>query len=202
MSETALPQSINANTTTRRASPLWRPVLLRALVTLAIGLITVFWESPGTLGLCLFFAIYFLALAAAQCLLVRTLALPLRDTRRLVLLGAAGLLAVSGVLVAVAGSATVAAWLGGAALAVMGAAELFAALLKVAGNTEAKSALRSDWIISGVLGLGTGLVLPFFATTGEHALMGVAGGGALMTGALWTLSALTLRHDGRRTKGQ
>ncbi|WP_343318875.1 hypothetical protein AAFM46_00230 [Arthrobacter sp. TMP15] len=202
MSETALPQSINANTKTRRASPLWRPVLLRAVVTLVIGLITVFWESPGTLGLCVIFAIYFLALAAAQSLLVRTLALPLRDTRRLVLLGAAGLLAVSGVLVAVAGSASVAAWLGGAALAVMGAAELFAALFKPAGNTEAKSVLRSDWIISGVLGVGTGLVLPFFVATGEHALMGVAGGGALMTGALWTLSALTLRHDGRRAKGQ
>lgn len=202
MSETALPQPANANHAVDGTAPLWQPVLLRALATLVFGLITVFWGAPGALGLCVLFAVYFLAVAAAQYVVLRSVALPLGDRRRLVVLGASALLAVSGVVVAVSVSAVVAAWLGGAALAVMGAAELFAALHKPAGSSGAKSSLRSDWMISGALGLGTGILLPFFAAAGPHALMGVAGGGALMTGALWTLSALTLRHDGGRAKAQ
>ncbi|POH72126.1 hypothetical protein [Arthrobacter glacialis] len=202
MSETALPQSAAANMSVANTPLLWRAVLLRALVTLAFGLTTVFWGAPGTLGLCLALGAYLLAAAAAQYLSVRTLSLTRNDARRLVLLGAAGLLAVSGVVVAISASTLVAAVLGGAALAVMGGAELFSALYRPAGTAHAKSALGNDWLISGVLGLGTGILLPFFAAAGPHALMGVAGGGALMTGALWVLSALTLRHDGYTAKGQ
>lgn len=200
MSETALPQSSPASLSSSGTRPLWQPVLLRALITVAFGLLTVFWANPGTLGLCLSVAGYFLALAASHYLVVRSLALPVGNTRRMVLLGATGLIAVSGVVVAISMSSIVVAWLAGVALAVMGAAELIAALRKPAGSETARLPLRSDWIISGVLGLGTGLLLPFFATVGPHALLGVCGGGALMSGALWTLSALTLRHDSSKAK--
>ncbi|MHA7305608.1 hypothetical protein ACX80E_10235 [Arthrobacter sp. TMN-49] len=200
MSETALPQSASASLSAANAPLLWRAVLLRALVTLAFGLTTVFWGAPGTLGLCLSLGAYLLAAAAAHYWTVHTLSLPRNDARRLVLLGAAALLAVSGVVVVISASTLVAAVLGGAALAVMGAAELFAALYRPAGTAKTKSALGSDWLISGILGLGTGFLLPFFAAAGPHGLMGVAGGGALMTGALWALSALTLRHDGHKAK--
>ena len=202
MSETALPQSASASLTAANTPLLWRAVLVRALVTLVFGLTTVFWGKPETLGLCLALGAYFLAAAAAHYLTVRTLALPRNDARRLVLLGASGLLAMSGVVVAISASTLVAALLGGAALAVMGAAELFAALFRPAGTPKAKSAMGNDWMISGFLGLGTGILLPFFAAAGPHALMGVAGGGALMTGALWALSALTLRHDSHKAKAQ
>ncbi len=202
MSETVLPQSSSTRTAAPGIPALWQRVLLRALVTLAFGLVTVFWADPGVLGLCFGFALYFLALAATQYWVVRTLELPRGHRGRLVLLGAAGFLAMNGVVVAISASTVIAAWLGGAALAVVGAAELFAALDKPDGNTNAKIALRSDWMISGVLGLGTGILLPFFANVGPHALMGVAGGGALMIGALWALSALTLRHDGSKAKAQ
>lgn len=202
MSETALPQSNNARAAAPGIPALWQPVLLRAVVTLAFGLVTVFWADPGVLGLCIGFAVYFLALAATQYWVVRTLELPRGHRGRLVLLGAAGFLAMGGVVVAISASTMVAAWLGGAVLAVTGAAELFAALDRPAGGAQGKLALRSDWVISGVLGLGTGILLPFFAGVGPHALMGVTGGGALMTGALWALSALTLRHDGGRSKAQ
>ncbi|PXA67058.1 hypothetical protein CVS29_05500 [Arthrobacter psychrochitiniphilus] len=181
---------------------LWRPVLLRALVALAFGLTTVFWAEPGPLGMCLALAVYFLASAAGQYWIVRTMALPRRDSRRVMLQGAAGILAVGGVMVAISASSVVAAWLGGVALAVLGAAELFAAIRKPAGNSGEKLALASDWRISGVLAMGTGILLPFFAAAGPHAMLGVAGGGALMTGALWALSALTLRHDGGTAKAQ
>jgi uncharacterized membrane protein HdeD (DUF308 family) len=132
--------------------------------------------------------------------MARALALPRGDTRRLLLLGATGLLAMSAVVVAISVSTGVAAWFGAAALAVLGVAELLSALKNPAGDS--KAALRNDWRISGVLGLGTGLLLPFFIAAGPHGLMGVAGGGALMSGALWALSALTLRHDGAKAKAQ
>lgn len=200
MNETALPQPSKASAPDAGTAVLWQTVLLRALVTVAFGLVTVFWAEPGAMGLSVAFTGYFLALAAAQYLTVRALALPRCDYRRLVLLGATALLAMSGVVVAMSVSTAVAAWFGAAALAALGAAELFSALYKPVGG--GKSAVRSDWMISGVLGLGTGLLLPFLIAVGPHGLMGVAGGGALMSGALWTLSALTLRHDGARAKAQ
>lgn len=174
-------------------------MLLRALITLGFGLVTVFWASPGTLGLCLSVGAYFLALSGSHYFVLRTLALPRGNTVRTVLLGAAALLGMSGVVVAISLSSLVTAWLAGAALAIMGGAELFAALHKRDG-AKSNSPLRGDWIISGVLGLGTGILLPFFAAAGPHGLLGVSGGGAMMAGALWTLSALTLRHDGGKSK--
>ncbi len=165
------------------------------MATLLFGIVTVFFGAPDTLGLCLNFGWYFLVLAASHYWFVRRLALRRGDARRLVLWGAAAFLAVSGAVIFIAVSTVVAAWLGALALVAMGAAELFTAL------TSPRSQLRSDWLISGVLGLGTGLLLPFFIGAGPHALLGVGGGGALMSGALWLLSALTLRHDARAPKG-
>lgn len=60
-----------------------------------------------------------------------------------------------------------------------------------------RQVLARDWIISGVVGIGTAAALPFFISLGAHALLGVAGGGAIISGVLWVLSGLSLRHDGR-----
>jgi hypothetical protein len=62
--------------------------------------------------------------------------------------------------------------------------------------------LARDWIASGVIGMGTAAILPFFIGLGAHALLGVAGGGAIIAGVLWVLSALTLRHDARAAVGK
>lgn len=196
-----MPQGVNATITSTPASALWQPVLFRSMITLLFGIITVFFGAPGTLGLCLNLAWYFLVLAAAQYWFVRRLALPRGDAKRLALPGAAAFLAVAGVVIFISVNTDVAAWLGAVALVLMGAAELYAALANRTGKA-AKSQLRSDWLISGVLSVGTGLLLPFFIGAGPHALLGVSGGGALMTGALWLLSALSLRHDGRTAKGK
>ena len=195
-----MPQGTNATVTSAPAAQLWQPVLFRSMVTLLFGIVTVFFGAPDTLGLCLNFGWYFLVLAASHYWFVRRLSLPGGDSRRLALLGAAAFLAVAGVVIFISVSTVLAAWLGGVALALMGAAELVAALRNPSGKA-AKSQLRSDWLLSGVLGVGTGVLLPFFINAGPHALLGVSGGGALMTGALWLLSALTLRHDARKPKG-
>lgn len=202
MSETAYPQPADVSISLTGPTPLWQPLLLRATVTLAFGLLTVFWSTPGIVGLCVSLAVYLLSLAAVQYWTVRTLNLPRGDTRGLPLLGAAGLLAVSAVVVAISASTVMAAWLGALALAAVAAAELFAALRTRKAGLTAGRALKGDWMISAVLGFGTAIILPFFVATGAHGLLGVVGGGAIMSGALWGLSALTLRHDSSGSKSR
>ena len=82
-------------------------------------------------------------------------------------------------------------------LGLAGALEL-ACGLKLRGS----HVLARDWITSGIIGLGTAALLPFFIGLGAHALLGVAGGGAIISGVLWVLSALTLRHDARSAAGK
>lgn len=77
------------------------------------------------------------------------------------------------------------------ALAVVGAVEIYA------GLRYRRHALGRDWAISGVIGVGTAIALPFFISLGAHALLGVAGGGAIISGVLWILAGLTLRYDAR-----
>jgi hypothetical protein len=81
-------------------------------------------------------------------------------------------------------------------LAVAGALELFCGL-KFRGS----HVLARDWIASGIIGLGTAVILPFFISLGAHALLGVAGGGAIISGVLWALAGLTIRHDARSAAG-
>jgi hypothetical protein len=81
-------------------------------------------------------------------------------------------------------------------LAVAGALELFCGL-----KFRGRHVLARDWIASGIIGLGTAAILPFFVSLGAHALLGVAGGGAIISGVLWALAGLTIRHDARSTAG-
>jgi hypothetical protein len=77
-------------------------------------------------------------------------------------------------------------------LAVAGVAELYLGI-----RFRGRHVLARDWLASGVIGLGTAGTLPFFVALGPHALLGVAGGGAIISGVLWILAGLSLRHDAR-----
>jgi hypothetical protein len=82
-------------------------------------------------------------------------------------------------------------------LGAAGALELWCGVVN-----RGRHVLAKDWIASGVIGLGTAIALPFFIGLGAHALLGVAGGGAIISGVLWVLSGLTLRHDARTGAGK
>jgi hypothetical protein len=155
---------------------LWLPVLLRAVVALAFGAATVFWGTPD--------------LAATQFFLVGRLPLPRTGAPALALAVPAVHLAVAGVVVAIAGSEALFGWYGAVALALLGLGELYAGLA-----LKGQSVLARDWVLSGAVLLGTAAGLPFVVGAGAHALLGISGGGALITGALWLLAALTIRHD-------
>lgn len=171
---------------------LWRPVLLRAAAALAFGAMTVFWATPSVAVMGWSGGTYLLATG-----LLLLWSIPKagyrRDSMPGKLLSAAGaLLTGSGLaLLLLHGDLTfgVIAALG---LGLAGVIELYCGL-----RFRGRHVLARDWLASGVIGIGTAAALPFFVSLGAHALLGVAGGGAIISGVLWMLSALSLRHDAR-----
>lgn len=176
---------------------LWKPVLLRSAAALVFGAVTVFWTSPSVEVMGWAGGLYLLAVGV---LLLRTIP-------------AAGLgqKSVPGKLLSAAGATLAGA---GFALLLLHSDLLFGVIaalgLGVAGVIELACGLRHrgrhvlarDWIASGIIGFGTAVLLPFFINLGAHALLGVAGGGAIVSGVLWVLSGLTLRHDARTGAGK
>ena len=174
------------------SAELWKPALLRAAAALAFGAVTVFWAAPSVTGMSLTGGAYLLATG-----LILLWGIPLTGFRREVhagrLLSAAGAaLTGAGVALLFLQGSLVFAVIGAVGLAVASAAELWLGI-----KLRGRHVLARDWLASGVIGLGTAGTLPFFAGLGPHALLGVAGGGAIISGMLWILAGLSLRHDAR-----
>ncbi len=162
------------------ATALWKPVLLRAGVALVFGAVTVFWGSPSVHVLAWATGLYLLATGGAAFLAASI------PAAAAVVVGLAG---VGALMTQSDEGVGVSALVG---LLVLGALELVKGFRR-----RGRHVLARDWIISGVVGIGTAVALPFFISLGAHALLGVAGGGAIISGVLWVLSGLSLRHDGQ-----
>ncbi len=155
-------------------------MLIRATVALLFGAVTIFWASPSVHVLAWAVGGLYLLATAGAVWMSRALpvAVPL-----VVALGGIGALVTQ----SDAGVALSAMF----ALLVLGLLEFLHGLRK-------RDELARDWLISGVIAVGTAVMLPFFTSLGAHALLGVAGGGgAIISGVLWILSGLTLRHDAK-----
>ncbi|MGF6835579.1 uncharacterized membrane protein HdeD (DUF308 family) [Paenarthrobacter sp. TE4293] len=167
-----------AQTPSASAAGLWKPVLIRAAVALVFGAVTIFWASPSVQVLAWAVGLYLLATAGAVW---RSNALPVAVPLVVALGGIGALVTQSDA---------------GVALSAM-LALLVLGLLEVVHGLRRRDVLARDWLISGVITVGTAVMLPFFTSLGAHALLGVAGGGAIISGVLWILSGLTLRHDAK-----
>lgn len=171
---------------------LWRPLLLRAVAALVFGAVTVFWASPSLAVMGWSGGTYLLATGVLLLWSIPKAGYR-RDSMPGKVLSAAGaLLTGCGVAAVVLHGDLlfgVAAALG---LGLAGAIELYCGV-----RYRGRHVLARDWLASGIIGIGTAAALPFFVGLGAHALLGVAGGGAIISGVLWMLSALTLRHDAR-----
>ena len=171
---------------------LWKPVLLRAAVALAFGAVTVFWAAPSEAGMSWAGGAYLLATGA-----VLLWGIPPTGFRREAvpgrfMSGAASVLTGAGVSVLILQGSLLFAVIAALGLAAVAAAEFYFGI-----RFRGRHVLARDWLASGVIGLGTAAALPFFISLGPHALLGVAGGGAIITGVLWILAGLSLRHDAR-----
>jgi uncharacterized membrane protein HdeD (DUF308 family) len=176
---------------------LWIPVLLRAIAALLFGAVTIFWATPSVVVMAWAGGIYALATGV-----VMLWGIPRTGFRRdgmpgKLLLAAGSVLAGSGVALLLLHGDQLFGVIAALGLGVAGVLELLCGL-----RTRGSHVLARDWIASGVIGMGTAAILPFFIGLGAHALLGVAGGGAIIAGVLWVLSALTLRHDARAAVGK
>ena len=177
---------------------LWRPVLLRAAVALVFGAVTVFWGQPTTAGAAWALGAYFVGLAAAQAWQLREegrLADPAArpsKAQRTIASAAYGFAAALGIALGAAPQPAVLAAGGAIALGLTGATDLFRGLA-----ARRRSPLARDAVIAGVVHLGAAALLPFFTELGAHALLGVSGGAAIITGVLFAVAGLSLRHDSR-----
>ncbi len=165
-------------------------MLVRALVCLVFGAVTVFWAKPSVAGTGVAAGLYFLATAAAQVLLLRRLRFPKTDKGFIALALPAGIMAACGLSFLVNSTVDFIAFNAAAALLLLGLGEVYLGI-----RYRRRHLLARDWLTAGVVGIGTAAVLPFFTVLGPHALLGVAGGGAIITGALLLLAALTIRFD-------
>ncbi|WP_255769363.1 hypothetical protein [Pseudarthrobacter sulfonivorans] len=177
---------------TAHQADLWKPVLLRALAGLAFGALTIFWPSPSVQLMGWAGGLYLLATG-----LLVLWGIPktgyMRDRMPGKIFAAAGAaLTGAGVALVLLHGDRVFGSVAALGVGVAGAVELYCGI-----RYRGRHGLARDWIASGIIGLGTAAILPFFISLGAHALLGVAGGGAIISGVLWVLSGLTLRHDAR-----
>jgi uncharacterized membrane protein HdeD (DUF308 family) len=169
------------------ALQVWRPFLARASVSAVFGLITVFVREPSTQVMSLVGGAYLL-LVGAVYLWTHRLGHWERSLRLPTGVGA-GLLLGAGIVSLVSGSTQGFAIAGAVALVVAGIAEL------VRGLGSRTHPAGRDLVTVGVIGTATGAALPFVQSLGAHALLGVTGGGALLTAVVLGIAALSHRHD-------
>lgn len=170
----------------------WKPVLLRAAAALLFGALTAFSGSPSVEVMGWAGGIYILATGVVLIRAVKTAGFQNGVLPGRILSAAASTMIGSGVALAALHGDLLFGIIAALGLGLMGAAELYLGI-----RFRGRHILARDWLTSGVIGIGTAIALPFFTSMGAHALLGVAGGGAIISGVLWTLAGLSLRHDAR-----
>lgn len=187
-----LPAAPDASIALPAAADLWKPVLTRAAIALGFGALTVFWAAPSEAGMGWAGGLYLLATGVALIWSVKKTGFPSTSPAGKILSATGAVLSGTGAAVALIPANLVFGIIAAIGLGLAGVGELYLGF-----STRGRSVLARDWVASGVIGLATACALPFFVPLGPHALLGVAGGGAIISGVLWMLSGLTLRHDAR-----
>jgi uncharacterized membrane protein HdeD (DUF308 family) len=165
----------------------WKPFLVRAAVSALFGLLTVFWRDPSTLVMSVAGGVYLLLSGAAYLWTHRMAHWGPRF--RLITGIGGGLLLGAGIASLVFVDDRSFAFAGAVALVVAGLAEL------VRGLSVRAHAASRDLVVVGLVGIVTGAILPFVEQLGAHALLGVTGGGALLTAVVLGIAGLSYRHD-------
>lgn len=176
---------------------LFAPTLLRALVALVFGAVTVFWQEPTLPVVAWGVGLYLVLTGAASVLLQLRLNgndhVDMGPTRQIP--QSYGVLYLLGGIFTILGADTP-AWLVVYAASIMGLAGLTELALGLRFRTTFP--LGRDWTIAGLVTVlaATGLVL--VVDLGAKALFGVVGAAAVVIGVTHLLAALTLRHEDRR----
>lgn len=176
---------------------LFAPTLLRALVALVFGAVTVFWQEPTLPVVAWGVGLYLVLTGAASVLLQLRLngndSVDMGPTRQIP--QSYGVLYLLGGVFTILGADTP-AWLVVYAASIMGLAGLTELALGLKFRTTFP--LGRDWTIAGLVTVlaATGLVL--VVDLGPKALFGVVGAAAVVIGVTHLIAALTLRYEDRR----
>ncbi len=177
----------------------WVPILLRSVTAAAFGILTIFWQSPGVAVLSFAGGLYLLLTGVSvwrMAVLAGTSGEP--RIRSMQLLEAA-VYALAGIAAAALQSVEAFLAAGGLALVVGGAVELYF-------WTKSRKAFlpARDWLITGVVSLGTAIILAIVQLMGlgAHAMLGVTGGSAIIIAVMLATSGLGARWDARSKAGQ
>lgn len=174
-----------------QAAAVWQPLLFRAVVSAAFGALTIFWVQPSVHVLSVAGGVYLLALAISGAWLERAIGLRSSGDRWLASI-APGFLAVGALLNLWIHTDAMFAQVGALVLVIAGAVDLFVGLRQRRTHVVAK-----DLMVVGAVTLATGALLPIFQGAGAHALLGVAGGGAVIIAVVLAIASLGYRHDVR-----
>lgn len=161
------------------------------------GAVTIFWAAPSVEVMGWAGGLYLLATGAVVLWGAPATGFPRQSSSGKLVSAAGSVLTGAGFALVLMHSDLLFGVIGALGLGAAGALELWCGL-----RNRGRHVLARDWITSGAIGLGTAVLLPFFIGMGAHALLGVAGGGAIISGVLWILSGLTLRHDARSGAGR
>ncbi|MDQ0680856.1 uncharacterized membrane protein HdeD (DUF308 family) [Arthrobacter pascens] len=176
---------------------LWKPVLLRAVAALMFGALTVFWASPSVAVMGWSGGVYLLGTGLLLIWSVPKAGYRNDATPGRIISAAGSALTGSGVALILLHGDLPFGVIAAMGLGLAGAVEVYCGI-----RYRGRHVLARDWLASGIIGIGTAAALPFFIGLGAHALLGVAGGGAIISGVLWMLSGLTLRHDAKQAAGK
>ena len=172
----------------------WVPILLRSATAAAFGILTVFWQSPGVSVLSAAGGLYLLLTAVAVWRMAALAGASRQaQVRSLQLLEAAGY-AVAGLAVLALRSVDVFWIAAGAAFLVGGVVELYLWVKARKAFLPAR-----DWLITGVVSIGTAAILVAVQAMGlgAHAMLGVSGGAAIIIAVVLATSGLGARWDAR-----
>ncbi|WP_028280119.1 hypothetical protein [Arthrobacter sp. H5] len=174
---------------TAQAAQLWKPFLFRAAVASAFGVLTIFWTDPSVHVMSVAGGLYLLLVSVAVLWAERSL----RATGAIPtwLAGSApAVLAIAALLNLWIHTDRMFAQVGALALVLAGVVELV-----IGFQQRGKHFAAKDFLLVGAISVLTGVLLPVFQNLGAHALMGVAGGGAVITAVILGLAGLSYRHD-------
>lgn len=171
-------------------------MLCRAAVALAFGAVTVFWTAPSVAVMGWAGGLYLLATGLVLLWGAKQTGFSNEEVPGKLLTAAPSIMTGAAVALLFLPADLMFGVFAALALGVVGVAELYLAY------RSRRHVLARDWLISGVVGLATAVLLPFYVPLGAHALLGVAGGGAIISGVLWMLAGLTFRHDVRSVSVQ
>jgi len=178
------------------SSEVFKPVLIRAGVALIFGLTTVFVQNPGLTWMKVAFALYLVFSGSALWEYLRRDPVPVGMRSPLSLAAAAWMLGT--VVLVIMGSPAAVGIVVGLALLAGGAAELTAW-----ARFRREFIPARDQLWTGLVGAlsGLGVLVGAVQGFGPHALLGIAGGGAIIVGVLMLISGLGFHHEVRRDRG-